>query len=34
MITTGLKVQYSQQNSNQLSTPVNRKNIDFLKVIE
>lgn len=34
MITTGKKVQYSQQNSHQPSTPVNRKNIDFLKVIE
>ena len=32
MITTGKKVQYTQPHLNQPSTPMNRKNIDFLKV--
>ena len=34
MMTTGKKVQYHQPHSNQPSTPMSRKNIDFLKIIE
>lgn len=33
-MTTDKKVQYNQTHSNQHSTPLNRKNNEFLKVLE